>query len=261
RHHQPAGGPDRGIDPDHGDLGRCRRVQPGPASVPDAAVRRTGLRRLRTGVQRRPVADHHRPTAGAAGDADRDRAAVRDQRDLGLGGRTARPRTATGQGVPARALTALLGHAGRHARPCRPLRCSVMSGAPQAVLINGTVGSGKTTVAGALADLLRNDDVPGAAIDLDWLAEFWPSPPDDRFNTALTLTNLRAVAANFRAAGARVLIMAGVVETTDERRRVAEAVDCPLALVRLTADLELIRRRLHRRHDLDPDGLRWHLDR
>jgi len=136
-----------------------------------------------------------------------------------------------------------------------------MSGAPQAVLINGTVGSGKTTVAGALADLLRNDDVPGAAIDLDWLAEFWPSPPDDRFNTALTLTNLRAVAANFRAAGARVLIMAGVVETTDERRRVAEAVDCPLALVRLTADLELIRRRLHRRHDLDPDGLRWHLDR
>lgn len=78
----------------------------------------------------------------------------------------------------------------------------------QAVLINGTVGSGKTTVAG---------------------------------NLGLTLTNLRTVTANYRRAGARVLIMAGVIETAEQRRQHAEAVAGPLAVVRLKASLDLIR--------------------
>ncbi len=136
-----------------------------------------------------------------------------------------------------------------------------MSADFRAVLINGTVGSGKTTVAGALATSLQQDGITGALVDLDGLREAWPQPPGDPFNLELTLVNLRDVAANFRAAGARVLIMAGVIETAEQRRRHAEAVAGPLGVVRLKADLELIRRRLHHRHDRDPAGLEWHLHR
>jgi adenylylsulfate kinase-like enzyme len=131
----------------------------------------------------------------------------------------------------------------------------------QAVLINGTVGSGKTTVAAALADSLRTDEISGAAIDLDRLGEFWPHPPGDRFNLAITLANLRDLAANVRAAGARVLIMAGVIETEEQRHRHADAVGGQLTVVRLKTDLDLIRSRLHDRHDRDPEGLDWHLKR
>lgn len=136
-----------------------------------------------------------------------------------------------------------------------------MSDAFQAVLINGTVGSGKTTVAGVLAKGLRDEGIPGAVIDLDGLGDFWPQPADDPFNLELTLANLRDVTANYRRAGARVLIMAGVIETAEQRRQHAEAVGGPLAVVRLKASLDLIRERLHGRHEDDPEGLDWHLRR
>ena len=35
----------------------------------------------------------------------------------------------------------------------------------------------------------------------------------------------------------------------------------PLTVVRLTAPRELVRSRLRRRHELDPEMLAWHLDR
>lgn len=50
----------------------------------------------------------------------------------------------------------------------------------QAVLINGTVGSGKTTVAEALAERLESERIPGAVIDLDWLRLAWPQPPGEQ---------------------------------------------------------------------------------
>ena len=40
---------------------------------------------------------------------------------------------------------------------------------PEVVLLIGVYGSGKTSVAAEMADLLEQQDVPYAAIDLDWL--------------------------------------------------------------------------------------------
>jgi adenylylsulfate kinase-like enzyme len=72
----------------------------------------------------------------------------------------------------------------------------------RALLITGTVGSGKTSVADALGDLLSGAGIPNAVIDIDGLRRAWPSPPDDPFQVELALRNLRAVARNEETAAA-----------------------------------------------------------
>ncbi len=130
----------------------------------------------------------------------------------------------------------------------------------RALLINGTVGAGKTSVADAIGGLLAGAGVAHAVIDLDWLRRYWPAPLEDPFHTALTLRNLSALAGNFRAAGARRLVLAGVVETAAERCGFEAAVGGELTLCRLTVDLDVVRQRLVRRHEHDA-GLDWHLAR
>ncbi|MEU4162616.1 adenylyl-sulfate kinase [Actinoplanes sp. NPDC026670] len=132
---------------------------------------------------------------------------------------------------------------------------------PSALLVTGTVGSGKTSVADALGDLLADAELPNAVIDVDWLRRSWPAPPGDRFNRGITLRNLRAVARNYVDAGALRLVLAGVIESRAERDAYRIALGVPLAVCRLTVDLPTVRQRLTRRHQDDPDGLRWHLDR
>ncbi|MFC5832716.1 AAA family ATPase [Nonomuraea insulae] len=129
-----------------------------------------------------------------------------------------------------------------------------------ALLITGTVGAGKTTVADAVGDLLAGADVPNAVIDLDWLRRAWPAPPHDPFNGGLTMRNLRPVAANFLEAGAERLVLAGVIESHGERRAHEEALGVPLAVCRLRVALPEVHRRLRARHTHD-DGLDWHLRR
>lgn len=46
---------------------------------------------------------------------------------------------------------------------------------PRALLINGTVGVGKTSVAEGVGGLLTDAGVPNAVIDLDWLRQSWPA--------------------------------------------------------------------------------------
>ncbi|GAA2556544.1 hypothetical protein GCM10010435_29020 [Winogradskya consettensis] len=47
----------------------------------------------------------------------------------------------------------------------------------RALLITGTVGAGRTTMAEALGDLLIEDAIPLAIIDVDWLRRSWPCRP------------------------------------------------------------------------------------
>ncbi|GAA1651820.1 AAA family ATPase [Actinoplanes couchii] len=137
----------------------------------------------------------------------------------------------------------------------------IPSSGPRALLITGTVGAGKTTVAEAIGDLLTEQRVPHAVIDLDWLRRAWPSPPDDRFHHALTIRNLRAVATNFRNAGAERLILAGVLETRTERDDHEAALGVPLTVCRLQITPAAVRVRLHHRHTTAPEALSWHLNR
>ena len=131
----------------------------------------------------------------------------------------------------------------------------------RALLLTGTVGVGKTTVAEAVGDLLRDDAVPNAVVDVDWLRAAWPAPPGDPFHGALALRNLAAVTANYLDAGAVRLVLAGVLETSEDRAAHAAALGMPLDVVRLVADPDVVRDRLHRRHHDADEGRRWHLHR
>ncbi|GAA2113092.1 hypothetical protein [Streptomyces synnematoformans] len=132
---------------------------------------------------------------------------------------------------------------------------------PRSLLINGTVGVGKTSVAESVGGLLADAGIPNAVIDLDWLRRSWPAPPGDRFNFGVMLRNLRSMADNFRAAGAARLVLAGVIENVDERRLCGDAVGTELSVCRLQVDMSVNHRRLVRRHENEPEALRWHLAR
>lgn len=138
-------------------------------------------------------------------------------------------------------------------------RADLLSG--RALLVNGTVGVGKSSVAGAIGARLRDGGLPGTVIDLDAVREAWPAPPDDPFQLGLTLRNLRSMTRHAVEAGARYLVLAGVVESREHRLRYADALPVPLTVCRLRADLGTVSERLVRRHADDPDGLAWHLDR
>lgn len=130
------------------------------------------------------------------------------------------------------------------------------------VVVNGSVGTGKTTTADRLGDLLRGAGVPGAVIDVDWLRRSWPAPADDPFRAGQALENLRALASTFRRDGAEVLVVAGVVEDVLELGRYRTATSATgLLHVRLSADPEVVAARLRRRHGDDAPTLRWHLER
>ncbi|MFI5711399.1 adenylyl-sulfate kinase [Kribbella sp. NPDC051620] len=131
---------------------------------------------------------------------------------------------------------------------------------PEALLITGTVGVGKTTTAWAIGEHLQELGIPHAVIDLDELRRGWPAPAGDPFNLELELTNLASVAKNYRAAGAIRVVASGVVESRAAVRRYESAVAMPLKLCRLKTDLERVRARLTERHPPGPDR-DWHLRR
>jgi hypothetical protein len=130
-----------------------------------------------------------------------------------------------------------------------------------ALLIVGSVGVGKTSVADRVGRLLSVQGIPGMVIDLDWLCNAWPALPGDRFREQFMLANLKSVADNARAAGFHRLVLAGVIESTENRERLAAAVARPLVVCRLRVRHDIVRRRLAARHDADLDGLAWHLNR
>lgn len=130
-----------------------------------------------------------------------------------------------------------------------------------AILITGTVGVGKSTVAGHVGDILGSRRIPHAVLDLDHLRWSWPAPPDDPFNLTMELQNLTSVAANYRRAGISRYVLAGVLERRSDLTRYEHAVGDRISVVRLRADPQLLQQRLEARHEHDPAGRARHLAR
>jgi hypothetical protein len=105
------------------------------------------------------------------------------------------------------------------------------------VILTGTVGAGKTTALHALGALLAARSVPHALVDADAVRLLHPAPAGDPFQQEVELRNLRDLSRNYREAGARVVLVAAVIERAADLPRYAEALGsrAPL-LVRLVAD-------------------------
>lgn len=145
-------------------------------------------------------------------------------------------------------------------RPMEP--CQGERALDRAIVITGPVGAGKSTIAAVLSDLLEEHEIPHGMIDVDYVRWCYPAPPEDRFHSSLGRKNTAAVAANYREAGARVIVLADVVEHQEQRAEYEMAIpDAEVSIVRLRVPMELIAERLRVRQQDSEASLEWHLRR
>jgi adenylylsulfate kinase len=118
----------------------------------------------------------------------------------------------------------------------------------RAILLTGTMGSGKTAVAIAIGELLELREQPYALVDLDWLGWVDPAPFSLLTQRAVLAENLRLIWPTFREAGVERLVLARYLEDRaqlDELRAALPGVE--LAVVRLVAPEAVIEARLRAR--------------
>jgi len=127
------------------------------------------------------------------------------------------------------------------------------------LVLTGTVGSGKSTVAAEINDALAEVKIPNAAVDLDALVWQWPST--SKWNNDLMFENLASLWPNYQARGATHLILARVLEDRAKLDRYRTAVcGAEITVCRLTTPERLRPERLHER--IPPGPSRdWHLAR
>jgi adenylylsulfate kinase len=130
----------------------------------------------------------------------------------------------------------------------------------EVMIVTGPIGVGKTTMLEQLAAHLTERRVAHSLIDMDWLRAVRPRPTNDPYHSALGYRNLADVARNALAVGATHFVIADVVETRSQRSRYQAAIPgAMVTIVRLTADIDVIRQRIAHRADGDPDP--WEADR
>ena len=114
-------------------------------------------------------------------------------------------------------------------------------------MLSGPPGVGKTSVGWRVFDRCTDLGQHPAFADLDLLGAAWPAPDDDPHQSRLKAANLAAVWSNYRQAGSRRLIVAGVVENLDERRQLEQATGGAVVICRLDAPDTELAQRIHGR--------------
>jgi adenylylsulfate kinase-like enzyme len=110
----------------------------------------------------------------------------------------------------------------------------------------GPPGVGKTAVAWEVYRRLQRAGADPAYVDVDQLGICYPPPGGDSDRHTLKACNVAALRANFAAAGARTLIVSGVVDAG--RGPGVEALGgSPVVVARLRAEADELRARLRRR--------------
>lgn len=115
---------------------------------------------------------------------------------------------------------------------------------PAAVLLTGVYGAGKSSVAAEVAFLLQERGEHFALLDLDFIG--WASTGREERPSGfrLMLANMRAVVANYAAAGVDWYVLAYFIRDTGELTELRAALGMPLRVVRLALPLAEIERRL-----------------
>lgn len=115
---------------------------------------------------------------------------------------------------------------------------------PEAVLITGLFGTGKSSVTAEIAEILEKQGLPYAALDLDWFAWFDTATEDGPSEHEMMLRNLTPVLANYLEVGVRFFVLARALRSSSEVDSFRRGLPMPLKVVRLTVPLEEVRRRL-----------------
>lgn len=127
------------------------------------------------------------------------------------------------------------------------------------LLLNGTVGSGKTTLAWEISEVLSERLVPHAALDGDGFRASWPVT--SRWNEDLLFESIAALWPVQRAHGADRLVIAMVIEDPADLDRYRAAIPgADITVCRLVSPHETRVARLHGRMPPGP-SLDWHLAR
>lgn len=128
------------------------------------------------------------------------------------------------------------------------------------IVLNGSIGAGKSSVLGEVSELLAEVEAAHCALDLDALSQVFPRTPDDPFMLRLAVDNLRAVWSNAARVGAERLVLASVVESVSDLQPMMGAIPGAAPFVcRLHAPVALLQERVrHREIGTDLD---WHLRR
>ena len=128
------------------------------------------------------------------------------------------------------------------------------------IVLNGSIGAGKSAVLGEVSDLLAEVKAAHCAVDLDALSEVYPRSPSDPFMLSLAVDNLRAVWFNATQVGAERLVLASVVESVSDLQLMMGAIPGAAPFVcRLHAPVALLQDRVRRREI--GTALDWHLRR
>jgi hypothetical protein len=114
--------------------------------------------------------------------------------------------------------------------------------------ICGPSGVGKSSVGWEVFTQVRAAGVRAAYLDTDQIGFCRPEPQDDPDHYVLRSRNVAALWPNFREAGARAMIVSGILETPDGVRMFTAAVPgASVTVVRLRATPETLRERIFRR--------------
>jgi adenylylsulfate kinase-like enzyme len=123
-----------------------------------------------------------------------------------------------------------------------------VTGEPMPVLwLCGPAGVGKSTVSWQLFTELTEAGIPAAFADTDQLCMCYPAPVGDARRERIKARNLDAIIANYWAAGARCLIVSGVVDPVAGMLRDLLP-HAALRVCRLRADRDELVRRFTERH-------------
>ena len=118
----------------------------------------------------------------------------------------------------------------------------------RALVITGSMGSGKTTMMGEISDLLAMRGIAHAAIDIDAFGNAH-DPAGAIDLAAIAYRNVAAVVRNYAMEGVNTFVMAGAIETGAELSQLRETVggDAEIVVCRLIAPLAVMQQRIRAR--------------
>jgi ABC-type lipoprotein export system ATPase subunit len=125
----------------------------------------------------------------------------------------------------------------------------------EVLVLNGSPGSGKTTLANAIAERLREMEIPHAVIDVDEFARVYPE-----VSSSLGWRNLRAVWPNYASIPNLRAILPVCIDSKQDFEQLRNAVPSrKFTVCELVADELILKERVTRREPNEDRGNRERL--